>query len=220
MASSNISIDAIQSRYQQDMVIYNVGNHSNQSGIIVAGISGSGKSTFINELYSLRFLPIQPDNYRKLHPKINHFISALGRENAYSKTSWFSHNFALGLLDKALQSKTSVIYETTFNRLETAQSLIDKFIDHGYQLTIVTLPVDVKLSISRSAGRFEAKRYDESTIPRQVPRDVIEDMSINFAKNLIVLQNKYESLGVVFMTIETEQEKQKYVEKIKKSLIN
>lgn len=103
--------------------------------IFVTGISGSGKSTFIDTLDN-NTLKIQADNYRKLQPQINEYIRKFGRYETYKNTGNFSFNFALR--DKAIEKRANVIFEATFPKLDTAQSIIKPFQDNGYNITIIT----------------------------------------------------------------------------------
>ncbi|WP_061886985.1 zeta toxin family protein [Aggregatibacter actinomycetemcomitans] len=135
--------------------------------IFVTGVSGSGKSTMIKNING--FLPnrfrIQPDNYRKLHPKLNQYIKELGRDHAHKKTGNFSHRFARGLLDISIEKRVNVIYESTFGNIETARSLIEPFKNAGYTVLVIQLPVYMRLSIERNLRRYEEKKEDMHTLP-------------------------------------------------------
>ncbi|WP_050542444.1 zeta toxin family protein [Aggregatibacter actinomycetemcomitans] len=128
--------------------------------IFVTGVSGSGKSTMIKNING--FLPnrfrIQPDNYRKLHPKLNQYIKELGRDHAHKKTGNFSHRFARVLLDISIEKRVNVIYESTFGNIETARSLIEPFKNAGYTVLVIQLPVDMRLTLHNLLVLCQNKR--------------------------------------------------------------
>lgn len=164
--------------------------------IIVAGISGSGKSTYIDNQISNAafdgFCIIQPDNFRKLHPDIDLLINKHGYENAHKYTGHFSSKFASMLLDKALTNQYNVVYETTFANLNTAQELLNKFQSAGYIINILTFPVDVQTSVERNKERYEFKKDISNTLPRIVLPEVIESMAKRYEETLLVItQNKH-----------------------------
>lgn len=151
--------------------------------IFVTGVSGSGKSTIIAKLKG-NFFKIQPDNYRKLHPKIKDFKSKLGRNEAYKKTGNYSFEFAKVLRNHAIESRLNVIFEATFSKIETAQSLIQPFLECGYRVFVVKLPINIDLSIERNIKRYKEKQAQEHTIPRMTSRENIELMASNYQNTL------------------------------------
>lgn len=166
---------------------------STKNCIFITGVSGSGKSTFIRDLLltkNINHIPIQSDDYRKLHPKINEYIKKYGKDEAYKKTGNYSFNFALELRDKAIENNINVIFEATFSKLETANSLIKPFIEKGYKITVVKLPINVELSIKRNEKRYTEKREQAHTIPRITSREDIEKMATNYKLTLEELSKK------------------------------
>lgn len=163
--------------------------HRQPSVIFITGVSGSGKSTFIDQIET-NALKIQPDNYRKLHPKLTEFIRKVGRYDAHKKTGNYAFLFALALRNKAISNNINVIYEATFSKLETAENIIKPFRDAGYRMVIVTLPIDVDLSIQRNKDRYETKKLQDHTIPRLVSREDIENMANAYQNVISALQQQ------------------------------
>lgn len=177
------SPEQINSLFQDKILTHNLTPNEQPQAIIFAGVSGSGKSTAIKRFYKYgnpNYFPIQADDYRRLHPKIMQFIEKYGREKAHKQTGNFSHRMAQALLAKATEQRLNVIYETTFNNLETATQLLDRFKQHQYQIIVLALPSNVELSIVRNQQRFAAKLDIEGTIPRIVDAEVIENMAKNY----------------------------------------
>ena len=182
---------------------------NNRTCVIVCGISGSGKSTAIQkiteELPSMKLLPIQPDNYRKLHPKINQYIEQYGKDEAHKKTGNFSNRMALSILDKAIENQLNVVYESTFNTRENADLIISKFIENGYNVNVIALPTDVEKSIRRNQKRYDEKRFSENTLPRIVEADVIYKMAENLGKTLDFVSQEYQGKVRVFNVQDTNE---------------
>ncbi|PJG83917.1 zeta toxin family protein [Caviibacterium pharyngocola] len=151
--------------------------------IIVAGISGSGKSTCIANLLEksrLNFCSIQADDYRKYHPKLKEFREKYGFDEAHKKTGNFAHRFATALLNKATEKRLNILYETTFGNVETATNLLDFLKEKQYEIHIIALPANIELSILRNQMRYEQKILAGNTLPRIVEKSVIERMTINY----------------------------------------
>lgn len=151
--------------------------------IIVAGISGSGKSTCITHLLEknrINFCPIQADNYRKFHPKLKEFQAKYGFDEAHKKTGNFAHRFATELLNQATTKGLNILYETTFGNVDTANNLINLFKEKQYKIYIIALPANVELSILRNQMRYEQKILAGNTLPRIVEKEVIEKMAVNY----------------------------------------
>ena len=142
-------------------------------------------------------------------------ITKYGRNEAHAKTGGYSHAFALNMLENAMNDGFSIIYEATFNNINTANKLLESLLENDYSITILSLPVSVDKSIQRNIARFEEKRIDESTLPRIVPFDVIQNMAINFEENIKFLKSKFKNDAVKFIDINSEQE---ITEKINKLL--
>lgn len=157
---------------------------SNQpTAIIFSGVSGSGKSTLIKQCFESvikNMFPIQADDYRRYHPKLKQYIEKYGRDEAHKKTGNFAHRMARGLLNKAVSGKFNIVYETTFNNIETANSLLDIFKQYHYRIIIVALPINIELSIARNQQRYESKLSIDGTLPRIVEKEIIEKMAINY----------------------------------------
>lgn len=151
--------------------------------VFVTGISGSGKSTLIKGLEG-NFIKIQADNYRKLHPHITQIKEKIGRDEAYKKTGNYSFRFALQLKNKAIEQKLNVVFEATFSKQETAQSLLNSFIENNYKIFVVKLPIDIELSIERNISRYQEKQAQEHTIPRMTSREDIEKMANSYELTL------------------------------------
>lgn len=181
----------IENLFQDKCLVYDLSESQFPTAIIFAGVSGSGKSTLIKQMYSalnLNYFPIQADDYRSSHPKITQYIEKYGRDEAHKKTGNFAHRVARGLLDKAVKNNLNVVYETTFNNIETASSLLDIFKQYQYRIIIVALPVNVELSIVRNRQRYESKLSIDGTLPRIVEKEVIERMATNYQTCIEQLQ--------------------------------
>lgn len=85
-----------------------------------------------------------------------------------------------GIVRKAIENKLNVIYETTFNNIETANSLLDIFKTNSYRIVIIALPTDVELSIRRNQERYRNKLSIDGTLPRIVEKEIIEKMAVNY----------------------------------------
>lgn len=184
------SLELIEERFSSTQFIFDLESVEKPKAIIVAGVSGSGKSTLIREFQKVikNYFPIQADDYRRSHPKITQFIEKYGREEAHKKTGNFSHRMATALLNKACEQKFNVIYETTFNKLETVTNLLDKFKAHYYQISIIALPANVELSIKRNQQRYLDKLTLDGTLPRIVEKEVIIRMAKNYQQCLDILK--------------------------------
>lgn len=79
-----LDFNAVQLIFENEIIEQHLITQAHPSVLFITGVSGSGKSTLIKEL-NINALKIQPDNYRKLHPKINVFIENLGRNEAHKK---------------------------------------------------------------------------------------------------------------------------------------
>lgn len=179
--------EQIQALFDDRIFVQGLTSIDLPKAIIVAGVSGSGKSTCIKLLYDdfeLNYFPIQADDYRRIHPKISQYIEKYGRDNAHKKTGNFAHRVAKGLLKKATENRLNIIYETTFNNVDTATELLSELKEQNYQIHILALPSNTELSIMRNRQRFEDKRNIEGTLPRIVEREVIERMAINYQQCL------------------------------------
>lgn len=177
--------------FQDRVFDKNLTSDNQPIAIIFAGVSGSGKSTLIKqcfEILGLNAFPIQADDYRRYHPKIVQYIEKYGRDEAHKKTGNFAHRCARGLLDKAINAKFNIVYETTFNNIETANELLDIFRLHNYRIFIFALPINVELSILRNQQRFEAKLSIDGTLPRIVEKETIIRMAENFQDCLEQIQ--------------------------------
>lgn len=175
--------EKIDDLFQDRLMVYDLSEEKYPTAIIVSGVSGSGKSTLIKQYYTLfelNYFPIQADDYRSSHPKIDQYIKKYGRDEAHKKTGNFAHRCARGLLEKAIERKLNVIYETTFNNIETANSLLDIFKTNSYRIVIIALPTDVELSIRRNQERYRNKLSIDGTLPRIVEKEIIEKMAVNY----------------------------------------
>lgn len=161
------------------------------TAIIFAGVSGSGKSTLIKQCFERvikNTFPIQADDYRRYHPKLKQYIEKYGRDEAHKQTGNFAHRCARALLEKAIKAKFNVVYETTFNNIETANSLLDIFKSNQYRIIIIALPINVELSIIRNRQRYENKLSIDGTLPRIVEKEIIEKMAVNYQSCIQELQ--------------------------------
>lgn len=152
--------------------------------VIVAGISGSGKTTYIDGKEWENFFIIQPDKFRKMHPNLLVLIEKYGIEYAHKYTGHFSYRFATEILDRAIDTRFNIVYETTFANRETAHHLIEKFKMARYHIEIHAFEANVTLSIERNRRRFEYKKDISDTLPRIVNAAVIEKMKEGFLSNL------------------------------------
>ncbi|WP_386695812.1 zeta toxin family protein [Lonepinella sp. MS14435] len=180
---TKLDLNSVNNNFYKSIKTFNLHKSDNPIAIFVTGVSGSGKSTMIDDI-EFNALKIQPDNYRKLHPRINQFKEKYGRDEAYKRTSKYSFEFAKALRNKAIEEYLNVIYEATFSKVATAQDLIKPFIENGYQVVVVKLPIDVELSIQRNISRYAEKHSQEHTIPRITSREDIEKMADNYDQTL------------------------------------
>lgn len=178
-----VNLTDVELTLNSEIALNDLSPNANPEVIFVTGVSGSGKSTIIAKLKG-NFIKIQPDNYRKLHPKIKEFKLKFGRNEAYKKTGNYSFEFAKALRDKAIEMRLNVIFEATFSKIETAKSLINPFIENGYNVTVIELPINIDLSIERNAKRYKEKQAQEHTIPRITSRADIEKMALSYHSTL------------------------------------
>lgn len=177
----------IQLAFDEMIADYHLYSEEKPYAIVVAGVSGSGKSTCIANLLekiSLNYFPIQADDYRKFHPKLKEYREKFGNDQAYKKTGNFAHRFAIELLNKAFDKQLNILYETTFGNIETATNLLDTFKEKQYQIYVIALPINIELSILRNQQRYESKISAGNTLPRIVEREVIERMAVNYQQCL------------------------------------
>ncbi|QIW16602.1 antitoxin/toxin system zeta toxin, signal recognition particle GTPase [Pasteurellaceae bacterium RH1A] len=176
------SPELVEERFEDTKFAFGLTSVVSPKAIIFSGISGSGKSTLIREFHKFakNYFPIQADDYRRAHPKIHSFIERYGREEAHKKTGNFAHRFARALLAKATEEKLNVVYETTFNNIETANDLLTVLKEAGYQIIVIALPTNTELSIERNQQRFIDKLTLDGTLPRIVEKEVIIRMAENY----------------------------------------
>ena len=199
------SVEFIEKLYATQVQQKNLTPATHPNVVFVTGVAGSGKSyntKNIKENPAFNVFSIHPDDYRKLHPKINHLIEKYGRDNAHEHTGSFSNRTALALRDKAIEDRLNVVYEATFGNIETAKNLINSFADNGYRVTVIALPVNLELSIERNESRYQAKKEDIHTLPRKVSQDDIQKMADNFINNL----NELENNGVIVYRVSNHHE--------------
>ncbi|AEC17053.1 conserved hypothetical protein [Gallibacterium anatis UMN179] len=180
---TKVEPEKVKSFFDNEIRLNGISRSNSPLVIFITGVSGSGKSTIIDKI-DLNALKIQPDNYRKTHPKIDLFVEKYGRDEAYRKTSKYSFKFAKSLRDLAIENRINVIYESTFSKIDTANDLLKPFIDNNYKIAVVQLPVDIELSIKRNIARYEEKKAQEHTIPRLSTREDIEKMANNYLATL------------------------------------
>ncbi|MBR2251643.1 MAG: zeta toxin family protein, partial [Neisseriaceae bacterium] len=176
-------VEFIEKLYATQVQQKNLTPATHPNVVFVTGVAGSGKSyntKNIKENPAFNVFSIHPDDYRKLHPKINHLIEKYGRDNTHEHTGSFSNRTALALRDKAIEDRLIVVYEATFGNIETAKNLINSFADNGYRVTVIALPVNLELSIERNESRYQAKKEDIHTLPRKVSKEDIQKMADNF----------------------------------------
>lgn len=185
------SVELIETRFTDTKIAFEISPVAKPKAVIIAGVSGSGKSTLIRQFHRevKNYFPIQADDYRRSHPKIQQFLEKYGREEAHKKTGNFSHRMATALLEMACEQQCNIVYETTFNRIETANNLLDVFKQHHYEIIIIALPANVELSIERNKQRFEDKLILDNTLPRIVEKEIIEQMAINYQDCISQLKN-------------------------------
>ncbi|WP_233115188.1 zeta toxin family protein [Aggregatibacter actinomycetemcomitans] len=221
-----VNLDDVESIYTKEILKRNLKGNDNPYVIFITGVSGSGKSTLIKELNG-NFIKIQADNYRKLYPKINEVKEKIGRNEAYKKTGNYSFEFAKKLRDKSIEKKLNVIFEATFSKIETAQSLIKPFIENGYKVFVVKLPIDIELSFQRNITRYEEKKAQEHTIPRITSREDIEKMAGSYGDTLnevrkqgikIVDKSELNDLVANLNKLESSRSFKKNVEAVKQNL--
>lgn len=176
--------EVVQAFYNSQLERFTLHSCSKPTVIFVTGVSGSGKSTFIGSLDKKMFLTIQADNYRKLHPELDKLIAKHGRDHAHSKTGHYSFEFAKALRDLAIAQQLNIVYESTFGKLETAFSLLEPFQVNGYQIIIVTLPIDTKLSQLRNQQRYNFKQQLLNTLPRQATEADVIKMASGYVATL------------------------------------
>lgn len=188
---SKVNLADVEEMLNSEMSLNALSTCSHPHVIFVTGVSGSGKSTIIAQLKG-NFLKIQPDNYRKLHPKIKEFKMKFGRNEAYKKTGNYAFEFAKALRDQAIEKRLNVIFEATFSKIETAKSLINPFLENGYNVIVIELPIDIDLSIERNIKRYKEKQAQEHTIPRITQREDIEKMASSYHDTL----NEVRKMGI------------------------
>ncbi|MBO7081998.1 MAG: zeta toxin family protein [Neisseriaceae bacterium] len=199
------SVEFIEKLYATQVQQKNLTPATQPNVVFVTGVAGSGKSfntTEVKKNPAFNVFSIHPDDYRKLHPKINHLIEKHGRDNAHEHTGSFSNRTALALRDKAIEDRLNVVYEATFGNIETAKNLINSFADNGYRVTVIALPVNLELSIERNESRYQAKKEDIHTLPRKVSKEDIQKMADNFMNNL----NELENNGVIVYRVSHHHE--------------
>ena len=198
-------VEFIEKLYATQVQQKNLTPATHPNVVFVTGVAGSGKSyntKNIKENPAFNVFSIHPDDYRKLHPKINHLIEKYGRDNTHEHTGSFSNRTALALRDKAIEDRLNVVYEATFGNIETAKNLINSFADNGYRVTVIALPVNLELSIERNESRYQAKKEDIHTLPRKVSKEDIQKMADNFMNNL----NELENNGVIVYRVSHHHE--------------
>ena len=199
------SVEFIEKLYDTQVQQKNLTPATHPNVVFVTGVAGSGKSyntRNVKENPIFNVFSIHPDDYRKLHPKINQLIEKHGRDNAHEHTGSFANRTALALRDKAIKNRLNVVYETTFGNIETAKNLINSFADNGYRVTVIALPVNLELSLERNENRYQAKKEDIHTLPRKVSLEHIQKMANNFMNNL----NELENNGVVIYRVSNHHE--------------
>ncbi|MBQ9600848.1 MAG: zeta toxin family protein [Neisseriaceae bacterium] len=196
--------ELIEQLYSEQVQLKNLTPVAQPFVVFITGVAGSGKSYSIDTVKknnNVNAFFIQPDEYRKRHPKLEKLIEKYGRNNAHEHTGSFSNYTAIALREKVITNRLNVVYESTFGNITTAKNLIDDFTNNGYRVAVIALPVNLKLSIERNESRYQIKLEDIHTLPRKVSLEHIQKMADNFISNI----NKLESSGVVVYRVSHHQ---------------
>ncbi|MFU2122586.1 zeta toxin family protein [Gallibacterium anatis] len=70
---TKVEPEKVKSFFDNEIRLNGISRSNSPLVIFITGVSGSGKSTIIDKI-DLNALKIQPDNYRKTHPKIDLFV--------------------------------------------------------------------------------------------------------------------------------------------------
>lgn len=167
----------------------------------VAGIPGSGKSTYVKQgiesgMFPANAFMLDPDQVMMALPEYQEDFEKRGPVDAYERWELPARELAYDMFQQAVVRRFNIIKDMSFSRTENYEK-IKELKDKGYQVLMVYIECPVDEALRRAANRV-----------RHTPPQIIRDR----AQSLAALLPLYRELADDFLHLDNSNLESPYTE--------
>lgn len=187
-------------RYQEIKDIITVGKYPEGHGktvFVLGGQPGSGKSSFYSNSNLENYIPINGDDYRKFHPKLEYFEHT-DVDEYVARTQYFINRVSNRLINELSREGYNLIIEGTLRTAEISIKTCNLLKGRHYESNLVVIACSAEEAWKSTIERANLMRTKGET-PRLVPIDKYNETVQSIANNIqyIKEENCFDSIKII-----------------------
>ena len=184
-------------RYQEIKDIITVGKYPEGHGktvFVLGGQPGSGKSSFYSNSNLENYIPINGDDYRKFHPKLEYFEHT-DVDEYVARTQYFINRVSNRLINELSREGYNLIIEGTLRTAEISIKTCNLLKGRHYESNLVVIACSAEEAWKSTIERANLMKK-KGEIPRLVPIDKYNETVQCIANNIqyIKEENCFDSI--------------------------
>lgn len=166
---------AIQEAWNTLVVEKNAIPEVNPQGFVIGGQPGAGKSSLVKKLLkdNKNLVSIDADILKTFHPRYDTIQERYPQE-AHDLLKNFSGKLKDAITDMALESKYSVIIESTFRDPQVPKNILTQLKEGGYETTVLVQTCSSELSWNSCLAR---ERITGRAVDKEFHDNVVKNLS-------------------------------------------
>lgn len=187
-------------RYQEIKDIITVGKYPEGHGktvFVLGGQPGSGKSSFYSNSNLENYIPINGDDYRKFHPKLEYFEHT-DVDEYVARTQYFINRVSNRLINELSREGYNLIIEGTLRTAEISIKTCNLLKGRHYESNLVVIACSAEEAWKSTIERANLMKK-KGEIPRLVPIDKYNETVQCIANNIqyIKEENCFDSIRII-----------------------
>lgn len=187
-------------RYQEIKDIITVGKYPEGHGktvFVLGGQPGSGKSSFYSNSNLENYIPINGDDYRKFHPKLEYFEHT-DVDEYVARTQYFINRVSNRLINELSREGYNLIIEGTLRTAEISIKTCNLLKGRHYESNLVVIACSAEEAWKSTIERANLMKKKGET-PRLVPIDKYNETVQCIANNIqyIKEENCFDSIRII-----------------------